>query len=129
MAHRYPESAVFHRPLGRPLPAIARGEGALLWDEAGKRYIDGSGGAVVVNVGHGRTEIADAMARQAESRGLCSRDPVHERGPRGVRASSRPARSPRNPRLYLVSGGSEANETAVKMARAYQLAVGQAITA
>ena len=65
MAHRYPESAVFHRPLGRPLPAIARGEGALLWDEDGKRYIDGSGGAVVVNVGHGRTEIAEAMARQA----------------------------------------------------------------
>ena len=65
VVHRHPESSVFHRPLGRALPAIARGEGALLWDTEGRRYLDGSGGAVVVNVGHGRREIAAAMARQA----------------------------------------------------------------
>ncbi|HVQ31570.1 MAG TPA: aspartate aminotransferase family protein [Vicinamibacteria bacterium] len=126
MAHRYPESKVFHRPLGRALPAIARGEGALLWDTEGRRYIDGSGGAVVVNVGHGRREIAAAMARQAEAaayvHGTQFTSEVLEEYARRL--------APHVPidgaRLYLVSGGSEANETAVKMARAYQLAIGQA---
>ncbi len=126
MAHRYPESSVFHRPLGRALPAIARGDGALLWDTEGRRYIDGSGGAVVVNVGHGRHEIAAAMARQAERaayvHGTQFTSDVLEEYARRL--------APRVPmagaRLYLVSGGSEANETAVKMARAYQLAIGQA---
>ena len=126
MAYRYPESSVFHRPLGRALPAIARGEGALLWDTEGRRYIDGSGGAVVVNVGHGRREIAAAMARQAEQaayvHGTQFTSDVLEEYARRL--------APHVPidgaRLYLVSGGSEANETAVKMARAYQLAIGQA---
>ena len=47
--------------------SIGRGSGALLWDREGRRYIDGSGGAVVVNIGHGRSEVAAAMARQAET--------------------------------------------------------------
>jgi adenosylmethionine-8-amino-7-oxononanoate aminotransferase len=116
---------VFHRPLGRELPVIARGAGAELWDTTGKRYLDGSGGAVVVNVGHGRVEIAEAMARQARAAAY-----VH-----GTQFTSDAIENyarrlaPHVPgdcnRLYLVSGGSEANETAVKMARAYQLAIGQ----
>ncbi|HEY6553453.1 MAG TPA: aspartate aminotransferase family protein [Vicinamibacteria bacterium] len=116
---------MFHRPLGRELPVIARGVGAELWDTAGKRYLDGSGGAVVVNVGHGRAEIAEAMARQAKTAAY-----VH-----GTQFTSRvieeyarrlSAHVPGDcNQLYLVSGGSEANETAIKMARAYQLALGQ----
>jgi adenosylmethionine-8-amino-7-oxononanoate aminotransferase len=65
LTYRYPASFVFHRALGRELPAIARGQGAVLWDRDGKRYLDGSGGAVVVNIGHGRGEVAEAMGRQA----------------------------------------------------------------
>ena len=91
MTQRFLDSSVFHRPLGRDLPAIARAEGALLWDTEGRRYIDGSGGAVVVNVGHGRREIAAAMARQAETVGLRARHAVHERGAwRSTRAASPP---------------------------------------
>jgi len=104
---------------------IARALGAELWDTTGKRYLDGSGGAVVVNVGHGRAEIALAMARQAETaayvHGTQFTSEVIEEYARRL--------APHAPgdcnRLYLVSGGSEANETAVKMARAYQLAIGQ----
>jgi adenosylmethionine-8-amino-7-oxononanoate aminotransferase len=118
-------SKVFHRPLGRDLPVIARASGALLWDTEGRRYIDGSSGAVVVNVGHGRGEIAAAMARQAEAvayvHGTQFTSEVLEEYARRL-AVHVPME---NPRLYLVSGGSEANETAMKMARAYQLAVGQ----
>jgi hypothetical protein len=126
MAHRYPDSSVFHRPLGRALPAVARGEGALLWDTEGRRYIDGSSGAVVVNVGHGRREVAAAVARQAEAaayvHGTQFTSDVLEEYARRLAAHA----PLEGARLYLVSGGSEANETAVKMARAYQLAVGEA---
>jgi hypothetical protein len=125
MAPSATDSAVFHRPLGRVLPHIARAEGALLWDAEGRRYIDGSSGAVVVNVGHGRREIAAAMARQAEAaayvHGTQFTSDVLEEYARRLRPHVPMA----DPHLYLVSGGSEANETAVKMARAYQLAVGQ----
>ncbi len=119
---RYPESNVFHRPLGRDMPVIDRGAGALLWDQAGRRYIDGSGGAVVVNIGHGRGEVAAAMAEQAGRAAY-----VH-----GTHFTSEAIESYARRlaaytpgdcnRLYLVSGGSEANETAVKMARAFHLA-------
>jgi adenosylmethionine-8-amino-7-oxononanoate aminotransferase len=104
---------------------VARGEGALLWDTEGKRYLDGSSGAVVVNVGHGRSEIAAAMARQAEKaayvHGTQFTSEVLEEYARRLR----PHAPLPEARLYLVSGGSEANETAIKLARAYHLANGQ----
>ena len=64
MSHRYPQSAVLYRKLDRDFPMIVRGEGSTLWDSTGKDYLDGSGGAYVVNVGHGVREIADAVAAQ-----------------------------------------------------------------
>ncbi|MET0554761.1 MAG: aspartate aminotransferase family protein [Vicinamibacteria bacterium] len=119
-------SHVFSRAPGRVLPTVARAVGAEVWDTDGNRYLDGSGGAVVVNVGHGREEVADAIARQALTAGY-----VH-----GTQFTSGPLEeyarrlAPHAPagcdRLYLVSGGSEANETAVKIARAYQRARGHA---
>ncbi|HEY7514210.1 MAG TPA: aspartate aminotransferase family protein [Vicinamibacteria bacterium] len=125
MRYSYPSSFVFHRPLGRELPAIARAEGASLWDTEGKRYLDGAGGAVVVNVGHGRREIAEAMAAQAGAaayvHGTQFTSDVLEEYARRL-AGHAPGDCHR---LYLVSGGSEASETAVKLARAYQLAIGQ----
>jgi adenosylmethionine-8-amino-7-oxononanoate aminotransferase len=127
LGYRHPDSFVFHRPLGRELTAVERGAGAVLWDRAGKRYLDGSGGAVVVNVGHGRGEVASAMALQASSAAYVhgthfTSDVLEEY----ARRLARHAPGDCN-RLYLVSGGSEANETAVKMARAYHLATGQAL--
>lgn len=125
MGYRYPASLVFHRPLGRELPAIERGAGAELWDRSGKRYLDGSGGALVVNIGHGRGELASAMALQAGAvayvHGTHFTSEVIEEYARRL-ASHAPGDCNR---LYLVSGGSEANETAVKLARAYHLANGQ----
>jgi hypothetical protein len=125
MRHRYPESYVFHRPLGREMRAIDRGAGAVLWDREGRRYLDGSSGAVVVNVGHGRGEIASAMALQAGRAAY-----VHGTHFTSEAIEEYAARlSKHTPgdcnRLYLVSGGSEANETAIKLARAYHLANGE----
>ncbi len=124
VTYRYPTSFVFHRPLGREMPSIERGAGAVLWDRSGKRYLDGSGGAVVVNIGHGRGEVASAMALQASAvayvHGTQFTSDVLEDYARRLAAH---APGDCN-RLYLVSGGSEANETAVKLARAYHLATG-----
>lgn len=125
MGHRFPDSFVFHRPLGREMPVIERGAGCVLWGSDGKRYLDASGGAVVVNIGHGRGEVASAMALQAGKaayvHGTQFTSDVLEAYARRLAAH---APGDCN-RLYLVSGGSEANETAVKLVRAYQLAIGQ----
>ena len=121
---RAPESLVFRRAPGRELPTVERGEGAVLWDRGGKRYLDGSGGAVVVNVGHGRAEVAQAMSRQAAAAAYVhgtqfTSDVLEEYARRLAPHAPGDCR-----KLYLVSGGSEANETAVKLARAYQVAIG-----
>ncbi len=63
--HQYPDSPVFYRKLNRRFPLITKGEGCWLIDEDGKRYLDGSGGAFVANIGHGVREIGVAMAEQA----------------------------------------------------------------
>ena len=60
-----PSSFVFRRRLGAEVPTVDRAQGAVVWDRSGKRYLDGSGGAVVVNIGHGRREVAEAIAAQA----------------------------------------------------------------
>ena len=65
MTHAYPNSHVFYRKLTRDHPLIVRGEGCYLFDDTGKRYFDGSGGAFVANIGHGVKEIGAAMAEQA----------------------------------------------------------------
>ena len=105
MSLEQPASYVFRRVAGRDLPAVDHGQGAVLWDRSGHRYLDGSGGAVVVNIGHGRREVADAMARQAAAaayvHGTQFTSDVLEEYARRL-APTRPATAGR---LYLVSGG------------------------
>ena len=56
---------VFHRRLAHEYPVVEWGEGVYLYDTAGRQYLDAAGGALVVNVGHGVTEIVDTLAAQA----------------------------------------------------------------
>ena len=51
--NKFPNGSVFYRDLERPYSEVVRGEGIYLYDRRGKQYIDGSGGALVVNIGHG----------------------------------------------------------------------------
>ena len=118
-------SHVFSRVPGRDLPAAARAEGAVIWDSAGRRYLDAAGGAIVVGVGHGRKEIADVIAKQAAAiafaHGTAFTSDALE-----AYADDVAALVPMDDaRVYPVSGGSEAIETALKMARAYHLANGE----
>jgi adenosylmethionine-8-amino-7-oxononanoate aminotransferase len=109
-----------------PAPPIAvRASGSTIWDADGRSYLDAAGGAVVVNVGHGRAEVAEAMARQASTLAYAhgsafTSEPV-ERYAAAV-AAHLPLE---DARIYPVSGGSEATETALKLVRAYHLARGE----
>jgi adenosylmethionine-8-amino-7-oxononanoate aminotransferase len=117
---------VFRRSLDPDLPVAVEGHDSTIVDAAGREYLDASGGAIVVNVGHGRRSIAEAIGAQtgrlAYAHGSAfTTEPVeaYAREVGRVLPIDGPA-------IYPVSGGSEATETALKLARAYHLARGQA---
>jgi adenosylmethionine-8-amino-7-oxononanoate aminotransferase len=118
-------SHVFPRVFGRDLPKVARAEGACLWDTDGRRYLDAAGGAIVVGIGHGDAELVQAMAEQA-SRAAYAHGTQFTSEPLEAYADELAALLPmEEARVYPVSGGSEATETALKLARAYHLARGE----
>ena len=124
--HRYPESRVFYRNLTRQYPRIVRGEGCYLYDDQGNRYLDGSGGAYVVNVGHGVGEIAEALACQASTLAYVSgtaftHDAVEEFATELVRLSPGDLSL-----VYPLGSGSEAVEAGLKLARQYWVETGRA---
>ncbi len=120
-------SKVFRRRLkGWAYPEIVRGEGVYLYDREGRRYLDGSSGAIVVTVGHGVAEIADAMRGQAGRLAYVHGTEFTSTAMEELAAELSPRAPVDDCRLYLVSGGSEATETAIKLARQYHLARGGA---
>jgi adenosylmethionine-8-amino-7-oxononanoate aminotransferase len=101
------------------VPIITRGEGCYVYDEHGNRYLDGLSALFCVNAGHGRTEIGEAMARQvAELDFFTVWSYAH---PRAIELASRIASlAPAGMnRVFFTSGGSEAVESAIKLARNY----------
>jgi len=123
---RHPQGHVFYRKMAHDYPLVERGEGIYLYAAGGRRYLDASGGPLVVNVGHGVEAIAGAMAAQAGrvayvhgslfstealetySRRLAALVPLVE------------------PRFFYLCSGSEAVETALKFVRQVQIARGEA---
>ncbi len=101
-----------------------RAEGSTVWDSAGRSYLDAAGGAIVVNVGHGRREIADAMASQAGTLAYAHGSAFTTEPLEAYAREIGPHLPLDDPAIYPVSGGSEAIETALKLARAYHLARG-----
>lgn len=125
MSHAYPTSHVFYRKLNREYPRIVRGDGCYLYDDQGRRYLDGSGGAYVVNVGHGVSEIAEALACQAGQLAYVSgttftHDAVEEFATEIARFSPGDLDT-----VYPLASGSEAVEAALKLARQYWVECGR----
>jgi adenosylmethionine-8-amino-7-oxononanoate aminotransferase len=121
----YPLTQVFYRKLTRPYPRIVRGEGCYLYDESGRRYLDGCGGAFVANVGHGVAEIAEAIGSQAGRLGYVNgtaftHEPVEELAGEIARLSPGDLEL-----VYPLCSGSEAVEAALKLARQYWVESGQ----
>jgi hypothetical protein len=118
-------SHVFHRVLTRELPRAARAEGVWIEDADGRRYLDGAGGAIVVSVGHDDRSLVEAMTAQA-SRTPYVHGTMFTTDALEAYADEVAGLLPLDDaRIYPVSGGSEAVETALKLSRAYHVARGE----
>ncbi len=107
------------------VPVIVRGEGAYVWDQHGKRYLDGLAGLFTSQVGHGRIELAEAGAKQAET--LAYFPLWTYAHPRAIELAERIAGYAPGDlnRVFFTTGGSEAVESAWKLARQYFRLIGQ----
>jgi adenosylmethionine-8-amino-7-oxononanoate aminotransferase len=118
-------TAIVHRQSGHDYPIAVRGEGIRITDSAGREYIDASGGAAVSCLGHGHRDVTAAMHAQLDRLAYAHTsffttevaeelaEDLITHAPEGIG------------RVYFVSGGSEANEAALKMARQYFVARGE----
>ncbi len=123
--YTFPCGNVFYRKAGFARPKISHGRGIYLIDESGKRYIDGSGGALVVNIGHGRPEIIEAMNRQLQKAAYIHATMFTSDAIESYAAELSQIVPIDNPRFYFLSSGSEVVEGAIKLARQIQLARGE----
>ncbi len=118
-------SHIFPRHCKSAPPVATRGDGIYLIDSEGKRYLDGSGGAAVSCLGHSDPDVAKAMHDQIDRlsfahTGFLTSEPAESLADRLI------AHAPEGiERVYLVSGGSEAVEAALKLARQYMIEIGQ----
>jgi adenosylmethionine-8-amino-7-oxononanoate aminotransferase len=116
---------VFRRSTVTDPPIAVEAFGSTVRDASGREYLDAAGGAIVVNVGHGRSEIAAAMADQAGRLAYAHGSAFTTEPLEAYAREVAPHLPVDGPALYPVSGGSEAIETALKLARAYHVARGQ----
>ena len=110
---------------GGHVPVIVRGEGAYVWDDGGRRYLDGLAGLFTVQAGHGRRELAQAAARQAEELAFF---PIWSYAhPRSIELAERLAHYAPGSlnRVFFTTGGGEAVESAWKLAKQYFKLVGK----
>lgn len=120
-----PASPLFYQTRKRR-PIVDRAEGVYLWDRDGNRYFDGCSGAMVSNIGHSNPRVIQAMREQMESATFAYR--LHfENEPAETLARRVVRRMPAGlDRVFFVSGGSEAVESSLKLARQWAVATGQA---
>jgi hypothetical protein len=118
-------SHVFHRNARAEFPLAVAGEGPYLIDSAGRRYLDAAGGAAVSCLGHGHPAVIEAIEAQADRLAYAhtsffSSEPAESLADHLIEAAGGAFE-----RVYLVSGGSEGVEAALKLARQYFLEIGQ----
>ncbi len=117
-------SHIFPRTSGAARTAVAA-EGVWITDAEGQRYLDGCGGAIVVNIGHGVAAVRRAMVEQAEKISYVHATDFTTEAIEELGATLAPLVPMDDPSVYPVSGGGEAIETAFKMSRSFHLANGQ----
>src|SRR3954469_24298919 len=106
------------------VPVITRGEGVYVYDEHGKRYLDGLSALFCVNIGHGRADVAQAGADQAKELGFFTNWSYAH--PRAIELATKVAALAPGAlnRVFFTSGGSEAVESAIKLVRQYHKLTG-----
>ena len=115
---------VFHRSLRASYPVVKSGHGAILEDADGQRYLDAAGGAAVASLGHGHPEVIEAIKDQLDRIAFAHTGSFTNEAAEEL-AAFLVERAPGDlSRAYLVSGGSEANEAAMKLVRQYHMGRG-----
>jgi len=118
-------SHVFGRDTGSSFPAAVRGEGIWLYDSTGKRYLDASGGAAVSCLGHDHPAVREAIKRQVDQLSFAHTG-FFTNQPQELLADELIAHAPGGlSRVWFVTGGSEATEAALKLARQYHVECGR----
>ncbi len=124
MSYSPDSTRVFHRSLRASYPVVRGGQGVWLEDDSGKRYLDASGGAAVASLGHGHGEVIQAIKDQLDRIAFAHTGSFTNEAAEEL-AAFLVERAPGNlSRAYLVSGGSEANEAAMKLVRQYHMGRG-----
>ena len=121
-------SSIFPRNFRKDYPVAIRGEGCWIISSDGRRFLDAAGQAAVVNIGHGVAEIGRAMAEQSSQIAFAHTSQFHSEPAEKLAArllQLAPPNFHNGGRVYFTSGGSEATETAIKLARQYHLESGQ----
>ncbi|MBS1842220.1 MAG: aspartate aminotransferase family protein [Acidobacteria bacterium] len=119
-------TSLFPRNFKKSFPTAIRGEGCWITSSDNEKYLDASGQAAVVSIGHGIRSVADAMATQASQIAFAHTTQFHSASAEKL-AARLLALAPPNftgGRVYFTSGGSEATETAIKLARQFHLESG-----
>lgn len=104
---------------------VSHAKGIFFWDTNGKRYLDGSSGAVAANIGHGNERVRDAMIEQANRVSYVVRTAFTSEATDTLCKMISDLAGPGFDQTFLVSGGSEAVESALKLARQYAVVTGQ----
>jgi adenosylmethionine-8-amino-7-oxononanoate aminotransferase len=121
-------SGLFPRNFKKSFPVASRGEGCWIIADDGRRFLDASGQAAVVNIGHGVAEIGRAMAEQSSQIAFAHTSQFHTASAEKLAErllAMAPANFRNGGRVYFTSGGSEAAETAIKLVRQYCLEAGR----
>jgi len=121
-------SSIFPRNFRKDYPIAVRGEGCWIISSDGQRFLDAAGQAAVVNIGHGVAEIGRAMAEQSSQIAFAHTSQFHSAPAEKLAVrllQLAPPNFQHGGRVYFTSGGSEATETAIKLARQYHLECGQ----
>jgi adenosylmethionine-8-amino-7-oxononanoate aminotransferase len=108
-----------------PRPMIAHAEGVYLYDTDGKRYLDAAGGPLVINVGHGRTEVVQAMAEQAQTAAYTHAIMFTSQAAEDYAEALAKIVPLPNARFFPMTSGSEVVEAAIKLSRQIQMARGE----
>ena len=117
-------SNLFYRSPIKHYPMINRGEGIYLFDDEGNKFIDGTGGPLVVNIGHGAGEVCEAIYQQAKRVAYVHNAAFTTQVQEDLAEKVAALAPGKMNKVMFVSGGSEAVESSIKLARQYHLETG-----
>jgi len=120
-----PPSHLFYQGRQRR-PVLDQARGVYMWDMEGRRYLDGSSGAMVCNIGHSNPRVLEAMRRQMDRSTFGYRLHFETEASEALARKTAELMPGDLDRIFFVSGGSEAVESALKLARQWAVATGQA---